>query len=59
MSAESRTVIPSVDPMTRRAMDMRCESVRLAYFDQSRRTVAGSRAEYRPPMHNQKQRGEL
>ena len=58
-NAESRTVIPSVDPMTLRAMDFRDESVRIAYFDQSRRTVAGSRAEYRPPEYNQQQRSSL
>lgn len=59
MTADRRTVIPQVDPMTRRFMDMRCESVRVAYFDQSRRTVAGSRAEYRPPEYNQQQRSSL
>jgi hypothetical protein len=59
MTAETRTVIPQVDPMTLRVMDMRCESVRLAYIDQSRRTVAGCRAEYRPPEYNQEPRDSL
>jgi hypothetical protein len=47
MTAESRTVIPSVDPMTRRVMDMRDESLRLAQFRYSRTVVAGSKPSFR------------
>jgi hypothetical protein len=47
MISESRTVIPSVDPMTLRSMDFRSEELRLAQFRYSRTVMAGSRADWR------------
>lgn len=59
MTAESRTVIPQVDPMTRRVMDMRCEELRLAQFRYSRTVMAGDRANFRliqdTPTHQERQ----
>jgi D-Tyr-tRNAtyr deacylase len=58
MNADRRTVIPSVDPMTRRAMDMRCEELRLAQFRYSAQVVAGSKPSFRyldEPTHQERQ----
>lgn len=49
MNADRRTVIPQVDPMTRRVMDMRCEELRLAQFAYSAGFLAGGRADFRYP----------
>ena len=42
-----RVTIPEVDPALRHRQDLRDDSMRLAYFDQSRRTVAGRLAPFR------------
>ena len=42
-----RVTIPEVDPALRALADKREDSMRLAYFDQSRRTVAGKLAPFR------------
>lgn len=58
MISETRTVIPSVDPMTRRVMDMRDESLRLAQFAYSAQVVAGSKPSFRyldEPTHQERQ----
>lgn len=47
MTAESRTVIPQVDPMTLRVMDFRDEELRLAQFRYSSQVVAGSKPSFR------------
>ena len=48
-NAESRTVIPSVDPMTLRSMDFRSEELRLAQFAYSAGFLAGGRADFQYP----------
>lgn len=58
MNTESRTVIPSVDPMTLKAMDFRDESLRLAQFRYSAQVVAGSKPSFRyiqEPTHQERQ----
>jgi D-Tyr-tRNAtyr deacylase len=57
MNADRRTVIPSVDPMTRRAMDMRCESLRLAQFAYSQTVRSGDKPSFRyvQPTHQERQ----
>lgn len=55
MIPETRTTIATVDPMTRRVMDMRDEELRLAQFKYSRTVMAGSRADWRMidgPVHD-------
>lgn len=49
MIGETRTTIPTVDPMTRRSMDMRCEELRKAQFAYSAGFLAGGRADFRYP----------
>lgn len=59
MISESRTVIPSVDPMTLRSMDFKSEELRLAQFKYSATVLAGSRANFRliedEPTHQERQ----
>lgn len=59
MTAESRTVIPKVDPITRRVMDFKDEELRLAQFRYSRTVMAGDRANFRliqdTPTHQERQ----
>jgi hypothetical protein len=55
---ETRTVIPSVDPMTLRSMDFRSEELRLAQFRYSAQVVAGSKPSFRyldEPTHQERQ----
>lgn len=59
MTCETRTVLARIDPDLMPLADFREESTRLAYFDQSRRTVAGNRAEYRPDEYTQEPRKTL
>lgn len=47
MTADRRTVIPQVDPMTRRVMDMRCEQLRLAQFAYSETVRSGDKPSFR------------
>lgn len=47
MVSESRTTIPTVDPMTLRVMDFRDEELRLAQFRYSAQVVAGSKPSFR------------
>lgn len=47
MNAESRTVIPSVDPMTLRLMDRRDEELRLAQFRYSALVRSGDKPSFR------------
>jgi D-Tyr-tRNAtyr deacylase len=54
MTAETRTVIPQVDPMTLRVMDFRDERLRLAQFTYSATVLAGSKPSFRfidEPIH--------
>lgn len=57
MTAETRTVIPQVDPMTLRVMDFKSEELRLAQFRYSAQVVAGQRCDFRVidgPTHEDK-----
>lgn len=47
MIVETRTTIPTVDPMTLRMMDFRDEELRLAQFRYSAQVVAGQRCDFR------------
>ena len=47
MIPESRTVIPSVGPMTLRVMDRRDESLRLAQFAYSQTVRPGDKPSFR------------
>jgi D-Tyr-tRNAtyr deacylase len=54
MNAETRTVIPQVDPMTLKVMDFRDERLRLAQFAYSATVMAGTKPSFRfidEPMH--------
>jgi hypothetical protein len=59
MIAERRVTIPTVDPMTLRAMGFRDEELRLAQFKYSATVLAGSRANFRliedEPTHQERQ----
>lgn len=47
LTEDRRTVIAEIPADLRSRMDYTSEATRLAYFEQSRLTVAGSRAEFR------------
>lgn len=57
MNAETRTVIPSLDPMTLRVMDMRCEELRKAQFAYSALVRSGDKPSFRyvQPTHQERQ----
>lgn len=47
MVSESRTTIPTVDPMTLRVMDFRDEGLRLAQFAYSQTVRSGDKPSFR------------
>ena len=55
-NAESRTVIPSVDPMTLRSMDFRDEELRLAQFRYSQTVRSGDKPSFRYVQTNHQER---
>jgi D-Tyr-tRNAtyr deacylase len=57
MTADRRTVIPQVDPMTRRFMDFKDEDLRLAQFAYSQTVRSGDKPSFRyvQPTHQERQ----